>query len=395
MDFGFTEEQEKFREEVRQLLTEEKTRSKEEKLPISVFAPQLWAKMAERGWTGIFAPEEYGGLGRSVLDFGILIEALHEFAAPEIIRTWTEINGYVLSSLVMHSSEELKKKFLIPMCKGEIRSSICWTEPDGGADGGMHKTRAVDKGDYFLVNGTKIYNESHRCNCTELIAVTDPHAPRGQGHSMFMVDLSTPGISMKPLWMTWGLRRDEVVFEDVKVPKENLVGGLNKAWDLWYQDEQKFEWSILGNVALLKRDFDEFVRQISEIRHEGRLLSEIPANRIMLAEIASELEIGRLLYYQAWTSKSDDGFSPDLGAAAITKIYTSEHLWQRMYATMVEIIGQYGVLNFSLESRKWPGVRLGLPASFEFGPALALGGMPTEIQRNVISSVRLGLPSQK
>ncbi len=393
MDFGFTEEQKKMREELRQFLVEEKARAKEEKLPSSTFASQLWSKMAQKGWTGIFIPEEYGGMGRSPLDFGIFEEALHYYGSPEIVRTWFDINGFVLAPIVMYGSPEAKKKFLTAACRGEIRSSICWTEPDGGADGGMHTTRAIDKGDYFLVNGTKIYNESHRCNYTQLVAKTDPDAPRGRGHSIFMVDLSSQGITINPIWMMWGLRRDEVVFEDVKVPKDNLIGELNKGWDYWYQDSQKFEWTILANVGLLQKDFDNFINLIKDVRLDGKRLTEIPFNRSMLAEIAMELETGRALYYQAWASKSKDGFSPDLSAAAIAKVFVSEHLWQRMYGTMMEILGQYGGLNFSPESSKFPGVRLGLPASYEFGPALSLGGTPTEIQKNIIASMRLNLPS--
>lgn len=391
MNFGFSEEMEEMREELRQLLTEEKARSRKQGLSVTEFGSQLWSKMAQRGWLGIFAPPEVGGLGRSPLEFGVFLEALHYFGAPEIVRTLFDINSYIMATLLVHGSPELKKRFVTLMCRGEIKSSITWTEPDGGADGGMHTARAEDKGSYFLVNGTKIYNESHRCNYTCLVIKTNPHAPRGQGHSMFMVDLSSPGISINPLWMVWGLRRDEVVFDDVKVPKENLIGEKDKGWDYWHIAAQCYEWSILGNTGLLQRDFEAFIRDIKEMHDHGKLVVQLPATRAMLAEIALELEIGRSLYYRAWTSAQ--GLLPDLTAAAMTKLYTTEHLWQRMYGMMLDITGQYGALMPSPTATKWPSVRLGLPLSYEFGPALAVGGMPTEIQKNVIASMGLGLPS--
>ncbi len=391
MNFSYNEDQESMRQELQQFLDEEKRRAKTQGMSTSEFGPHLWGEMAQRGWLGIFAPREYGGLGRSPLDFGIFLEALHSFGAPEIVRTWFDINSYIMATLLIHGSHDIKQSFVLPMCEGKIRSSIAWTEPDGGSDGGMHTSRAEDKGSHFLVNGTKIYNESHRCNYTCLVVKTNSSVPRGQGHSMFMVDLSSPGITMNPLWTMWGLRRDEVVFEDVKVPKASLIGKEGEGWDYWYNTAQTYEWSILGNTGLLRRDFEAFVKEIRGMDYRGKSIVKLPTTRYVLAEIALELEIGRLLYYRAW--ESSRGLLPDLVSAAMTKVYTTECLWQRMYARLLDIIGEYGELMPSPATRKWSIARLGLPVSYEFGPALAVGGMPTEIQRNVIASIGLGLPS--
>lgn len=390
MDFGFTEEQEKMRQEIRRIVTEEKAQAKAQGISTDEFAARVYSKITQRGWIGMFVPPEYGGLGRTPLDYGVYLEMLHYVGAPEIVRTWSDINVIVIGALVAYGSHEVKKNILSRMCKGEIKSSVCWTEPDGGADGGAHKSRAVESGDYFIVNATKIYNESHRCNYGFCTVKTDPDAPRGKGHTTFMIDLSSPGITMSPLWMMWGLRRDETVFENVKVPKANMVGGKGQGWEVWYGASQCFEWTMLGNTGLLKRDFEGFVNEIKGISYQGRKLTDSVTTRGMLAEIALELELGRLLYYRAWSSA--EGVLPDLALASMAKAYTVE-LWERMYSMMIDILGQYGQLNLSPAARKWPGVRLGIPTSYEFGPALALGGMPTEIQRNTIARLKLGLPS--
>lgn len=390
MDFSFTEEQEKMRGEIRRIVAEEKAQAKAKGITTTEFADRVYSRIIEQGLIGLFVPRECGGLGRTPLDYGIYLEILHYVGAPEIVRTWSDINAIVMGALVTYGSHEVKKNVLTRICKGEIKSSVTWTEPDGGADGGAHKSRAVESGDYFIINATKIYNESHRCNYTFCMVKTDPDAPRGKGHTAFMIDLSSPGITMRPLWMMWGLRRDEVVFDNVKVPKVNMVGEKDQGWKVWYEGSQCLEWTLLGNTGLLKRDFENFVTEIKGISHQGKPLTDSVTTRSMLAEIALELELGRLLYYRAWSSA--EGVLPDLGLASMAKVYTVE-LWERMYTVMIDILGQYGQIGLSPEARKWPGVRLSLPTSYEFGPALALGGMPTEIQRNTVASLKLRLPS--
>jgi len=387
MELAFTKEQQQLRHEISDFINEEKRLSAERNLPMETFSSELYTKLAMKGWVGMFVPKEYGGAGCSFIEWAIFLEELHYVGTPELVRTGMDLMSGVGNFLLL-GGHNVRQKFLPGMCKGEIKSSICSTEPDSGSDLGSFKTRALDEGDFFIVNGTKIYNESHRATHTCALVVTAPEAPVEKRLSVLMIDLSNPGISIRPLWMMWGLRRDEVVFENVKVPKENLIGGKNEGWEK-IREAFLGEWATLGNVGLLRRDFERF-KELAKGLHYGRKrISDLAVVRHRLIELSVELEIGRLLYYRA--SWLRDMHKPMVLAAAMTKVFTTE-LWVRLYGVMTEMAGQYGQLQGAEAAKRLPLVRLGLPGSYEFSTSLTVGGWPNEILRDVIAQNGLGLP---
>ena len=389
MEFGFTKEQEEFRKEISDFISEEKSLSREKKLTTEKFANEMYQKMADKGWLGICIPKEYDGQGRSLFDMAILFEEFSYQGAPELVRTWMEINfGLVIPVILGYGSKDLKKRFLPLVCNGELKFSITSSEPNAGSDIAGIETRAVDKGDHFIVNGTKIWNESHRCNYTCAYVRTDTGAPREEGLSSLLIDLKSPGISINPIWMHWGLRRDEVVFEDVKVPKENLVGEINRGWDA-ISDGVVAEWSMIANSGLFRRDFDRFIGMLKGMKHQGQPISKIPSVRHKLAELAMEIETARLLYYQSWWKRSEG--LPALVEAAMSKVFVMD-LWERIYNDLIDMLGQYGQLEWSRDTKRWPILKLALTTQYKFGPALAIGGWPSEVQRSVIAQLRLDLP---
>jgi len=385
----FTEGEAGLRDEIRQFISSEKRMSRESGLSSEAFISQLYTKIAEKRWLGMFAPREYGGAGRSLIDWAIFMEELAYSGAPEVLRTGVDMVSLIGSGLILpYGSHELKKKFLPGMSAGEIKVSIGSTEPDTGVDVNIFKTRAIDKGDCFVVNGVKVYNEAHRSDYICLILQTAAEAPLEKKVSVLMLDLTSPGVSIRPLWMMWGLRRDEVVFENVKVPKENLVGQKNEGWGM-VTDSFAAEWGTLANVGLLLRDLERFKELLRDTRYGGKAIIDLASVRHILVELALELEIGRLLYYRTWWLR--DTGRPNSVAAAMSKIHTTE-LWLRLYGRMTELAGQYGQLEGSEAARRWPIARLGLPGSYEFSPSLTIGGWPTEQQRDHIAQVGLGLP---
>ena len=389
MEFGFSKEQNQFRREISEFIRQEKALGKERRLTTQEFSEKMYEKMGHKGWLGLYVPKEFGGQDCSLIDTAILFEELSYQGAPEVVRTWMEVNfGLVIPIILNHASVELKKRFLPSVCSGELKFSMCSTEPNAGSDIAGVETRAIEDGDHFIVNGTKIYNESHRCNYTCAFVRTDPKAPKEEGLGVLIIDLKSPGIAINPIWMHWGLRRDEVVFEDVKVPRANLVGEKNRGWDA-INSAIAPEWSTIANPGLFRRDFDRFIHMLRGMRFEGKPMNEIVTVRHKLADLAMEIETSRLLYYQAWW-KRNEGL-PALVEAAMAKVYTMD-LWERLYNELIDILGQYGQLEWSKATERWPILRLALSTQYKFAPALAVGGWPSEMQRNVIAQVGMGLP---
>ena len=384
----FTQEEENFRQEIRRFITSEKKSSKARGLPSDVFVSELYAKMTEKGWTGMFIPKEYGGTGRKETDWAILIEELAYSGAPEILRTALDMISFIGGGLMIPcGSPEVKRKFLPGLCTGDITVSIGSTEPATGLDMDLFTTRAVDKGDHFIVNGVKIYNEAHRSNHLCVILQTAPEAKSVEHKmSVIMVDLASPGVSVRPLWMMWGLRRDEVVLDNVKVPKENLIGPKDGMYQ-YVVEALSAEWGTLSNVGTLRRDYERFI-ELLKATGGSRLLSAMPGIRNQLAELEMELEIGRLLFYKTWWLREQR--KPAGVTGAMAKIHVTE-LWPKLYGVLTEIAGQSARLEGLEAAMKWPMARLGLTYSYEFSPSLTIGGGPTETQRDYVAQQGFGL----
>jgi alkylation response protein AidB-like acyl-CoA dehydrogenase len=234
MDFKFTEEQEILRKSVRDFMDKECPREYIRELDEKEEFPSgLYKKMAELGWFGLPFSEEYGGSNCGAVDFIIIGE--------ELCRLSYEIGaGYGMPifnalTLVHHGTEEQKKKYIPRVINGEIMWSICLTEPNAGSDVASLVTSAVPKGDEFIVNGQKVFITGADVADIMTIALrTDKDLPRHKGISMFLLDPKSPGISIRVI-KTLGRRiihPTEIFFDDVKVPKENLIGELNGGWNV-------------------------------------------------------------------------------------------------------------------------------------------------------------------
>jgi alkylation response protein AidB-like acyl-CoA dehydrogenase len=191
----------------------------------------LWQKrMHAAGWVGISWPREYGGRGADVMQQVIFDEEYFRARAP-VLPTASALN--LLGPTLMHWGSEAQKRRHLPRI---LAADELWcqgySEPGGGADPASLRTRAVDRGDHFLVNGQKVWTSgAHYADWCFLLTRTDPEAPKHHGISYLLVDMKTPGISVRPLVLLNGHRHfNEVFFDDVAVPKGNLVGPLNQGW---------------------------------------------------------------------------------------------------------------------------------------------------------------------
>jgi acyl-CoA dehydrogenase len=194
---------------------------------------RLWlGRMAGRGWTVPTWPSEYGGGGLSPEEAKILKQELKRIAArPALLSFGIWMLG---PALLKYGSEAQKKEYLPKIARGEIRWCQGYSEPNAGSDLASLQTRAEDKGDHFLVNGQKVWTSyADKSDWIFCLVRTDPKAPKHEGISFLLFDMASPGVSTKPIQLISGSSPFcETFFDDVKVPKENLVGELNKGWGI-------------------------------------------------------------------------------------------------------------------------------------------------------------------
>jgi alkylation response protein AidB-like acyl-CoA dehydrogenase len=383
MDFGFSKEEEAFRREVREFLRREVTPEVREEADSGIgWGPHIWELVRKLGARGLLTPtwpKEYGGLGLPSLYRFIVHEEL-DYAEALPHEALTVGAGVAGPTIMLYGSAEQKKEYLPRIARGEIEFALGYTEPEAGSDLASLQLRAEERGDHFVFNGQKVFNT--RCHFAQyhwIAARTDVNVPKHRGISLFIVDLSSPGITLRPLWGIDGTRTNEVFYDNVAVPRGNLVGEKNKGF---YYTVTALEFERVLSVGRLSRTFEElvlYVNQSAALRSD-RLV------RQKVAQLATEIEVAKLFVYRlAWlqTKRTVANYE-----AAASKLFSSE-LSQRMAATGVEIMGLLGLLQ--KESGKAP-----LEGKFEYLVRETLlntiAGGTSEVMRNIIATRGLNLP---
>src|SRR5262247_570279 len=212
MDFALTPEQQAFRAEIRAFLAQEVTSTHEDGW-ITGYSPEFSRKLGARGWIGLTWPQKYGGGEKSYLDRVILTEELLRAGAP-VAAHWLG-DRQVGPALLAYGSEEQKAEILPPLTRGEIVFCLGMSEPGSGSDLASLRTKAVEEGDDFLLTGQKIWTSfAHIADYAYLVARTDANAPKHKGISEFLVDMKTPGITVRPLVDITGEHHFNEVFFD-------------------------------------------------------------------------------------------------------------------------------------------------------------------------------------
>jgi alkylation response protein AidB-like acyl-CoA dehydrogenase len=320
---------------------------------------------------------------------GIFLDELN-VGAPEPVWTASLILGIAAPMILHHGSEADKKKWLPPMAQGKMRVAVGCTEPDAGSDVANVQTRAVEDGNDFIVNGTKLYNDAYKYHYLISSVRTETKGPKEEGVSVLMIDLNAPGVTISPMWTMWGFRRNEVALEDVRVPKKNIIGEKNKGYEASFHTARNAEWPHMGSPTEIKGSFNTIVDYVKQATHKGKPLSEMPSLRHQLAELALELELAELIYYRAlWLEEQG---LPSAAAGAMTKLYTAQ-LHYRIHNAMIDVTGQFGQLARarSGEGRRLAPMRGLSPIMFQYGAAQTIAGWSAEMQRNRIAA-GLGLP---
>lgn len=380
MEFALTAQQEAFRKEIRDFLTQEvsATAATEDGWIVG-YSPEFSRKLGARGWIGVTWPKKYGGQERSYLDRLVLTEELLRAGAP-VAAHWLG-DRQVGPALLAYGSEEQKLELLPRVTKGEIVFCLGMSEPGAGSDLASLRTKAIDEGDHFILNGQKIWTSfAHVADYAYLVARTDLNAPKHKGISEFLVDMKTPGVTVRPLVDITGEHHfNEVFFDNAKVEKRWMIGEKNRGW---YQIASQLDYERSGIERLLS-NYPLFRDTVKYAQETG--LAKDPLVRNQLAQMQIELDMGRFMVYKvAWLLTQ--GQVPN-HEAAMAKCFCTE-VEQRIAQTVCTLLGDYSVL---LPGS--PAARLAGRAAREYlyAPAYTIQGGTSNVLRNIMAIRGLGL----
>jgi len=398
MDFTFSEREEAFRKEVEDFVDRELPADWVEKCiywpagygtlaqfePVSPQVEQFTRRLAERGWLTISWPKEYGGAGLGYIEQAIFHERMSYYRAPagEIA---TRIGG---PTIMLFGNEEMKREWLPRIARGEVRFWLAYSEPNAGSDLSAIQTRATEDGDDLIINGQKIWGTAaHVAHYAWMIVRTDPAAPPHKGISLVIVDNASPGVTIRPMINICGFHSfNEVFFDNVRVPKKNIVGEMSKGWH-YLMVALDFE-RLAVPIGGFRRTFEEIVQFSRETNQNGRTLSQQPLVRNKLADIAIQIEIAYMIFWQtAWML--DRNLVPNI-EASLLKLFTTE-LSQKLANTAMQVMGHYGELE---GTSKWSSLCGRVCLGYLDCISALVGAGTSEIQRNIIAMRGLGLPAK-
>jgi len=389
MDFAFSPEMEAFRKEVAEFLEKEGPKDWDEK-KVTFFdssSQENWIqtyrtmarKLGAKGWLSLHWPVEYGGKGLSPFYRLILREELSRHHSPGYDSIGA---GIVAPALLLKGTEEQKRRHLPGIASGEVIWCETLSEPGHGSDLAAIETFAREEGDYYVVNGQKIWTTNgHFADWNFLVARTDREVtPKYRGLTAFLVDMKTPGITVNPIINMAGHHDfNEVFFDDVRIPKENIVGGKNQGF---YVVMSLLDYERTCDTAYAVAA--TYLEDLAQYGKEHGLFT--PSLRHRLAELRVECEVARLLHYQV-TWMQSQGRVPNY-ESAMSKLFSFE-LHQRVAEFGMQLLGEYSLL---AENSPLAPIYGRIPSVYlrSFGHSLEQG--TSEIDRDVIAQRGLGLP---
>ncbi len=390
MDFGWSDREQEFRGQVREFVgsrwsgqttddaegddTEAAQRTREYERALN-----------ERGWLTMAWPKEYGGLGAPHFDQLIFAEESSAVGAP-LGGQSVQMVGPLL---MIHGTDEQKSEHLPRISSAEAMWCQGFSEPGSGSDLASLRTRAVRDGDEYVINGQKIWTSGARhADWIHVLTRTDPDAPKHRGITYFMLDMKTPGVSVRPLVQMHGAANfNETFFEDVRVPAGNMIGEENRGWYA-ATTTLDFERSGVQRFANAKREIDKLIAYAKQpdSRAPGVRITDEPMARAALAQQYVETEVARFLSYRvAWMQSQS--LVPNY-EASMSKVFSTEFT-QRTARVALNMLGLAGALKPASPYAKLEG---GFCQMYMSSVARTIGAGTSEIQRNIIATRGLGLP---
>ena len=306
---------------------------------------KIWKKAADLGFIGVHFPEEYSGQGLGVLESILIAE---EFCSRDSsIGAALILASFATECILRFGSDELKEKFLPPVAEGKMLSGGCFTEPDHGSDITFMDTSAVKEGDEWVINGTKTFiSNGGLASFYSVLCQTDPDSkPSYRGMSLILVEADREGVSATDVGEKMGIRMmptAEVVFKDVRVPASNLIGEEGRGF---YQVLEFFDESriLVAAQALgtAQGAFDRALAYVKQREQFGKKIAQFQVTQHKLADMATKIELARLITYKAaW---SFDQGNMDVKLTSMAKMYAAR-VAVEVADEAIQLLGGYGYM---------------------------------------------------
>ena len=306
------------------------------------FPEETWHKLAEMGLMGVPFEEKYGGAGLSYLTYIGVCEELARYCGTTsvMVSAHTSLCSWPISEF---GTEEQKQKYLVPLATGEKLGAFGLTEPGAGTDAAGQKTTAVDMGDHWLLNGSKCFITNGSYADTYVVFAMTDKEKGNHGISAFIVEKGMPGFSFGTKEKKMGIRGSatyELIFEDVKLPKENLLGEVNKGFKIAMATLDGGRIGIGAQaLGLAQGAIDECLAYVKERKQFGKRIAEFQNTQFELADMQTKVDAARLLIYRAAQAKQDH--EPYGHLAAMGKLFASE-VASDVTRRCVQLFGGYG-----------------------------------------------------
>lgn len=378
IDFDLTEEQRLLQQSVREFAAAEIAPGAAERDEKGAFPHDLIPKMAALKLMGIAIPEEYGGAGLGAMEVAIVLEEIARFDGATALIVASH-NSLCTTHIYRFGNEAQRRRYAAPLARGEKLGAWALTEPGSGSDAADMRTTAVQEGDHWTINGGKLFiTQGSTAGTYVVMAATEPDK-KGNGVSAFIVDRGTPGLAIGKVENKLGVRASDTAalhFENLRVPRENLLGALNHGFQdvLEILDGGRIGIGAMA-VGLARAALEDSVKYAKERRQFGHPIADFQAIQSKLSDMATEIEAARLMVYRAALLKdSGEEFKT---AASEAKLFASEAA-MRATTQAIQIHGGSGYL------KDYPVERY-----FRDAKLCEIGEGTSEIQRRVIAKTLL------
>lgn len=381
MEFGFTEEQRMLRDSVKRFMKQECTRdyirecSEKDRFPI-----ELYDKMVKQGWMGIPFPEKYGGAGMGPLELAIFLEEASYgwYGAGTSYFTSVVLGGY---NILTYGAEWQRDRFLPLLINGKCKFAFALSEPNVGSDAAAVELFGATEGDHYVLNGTKMFiTNAHVADYLVTVTRTKRDVQKKhEGITIFLVDAKSPGIEIRPLKQLGrtATHTNEVIYQDVRVPKENAMGEINQGWGNLNKGLGIERLSVAMMYTGTGQAIIDYAMDYAKQRIQfGQPICKFQAIQHKFADMQIKVDASRLLAYRvAWMLKEGMSCFKEM---SIAKLYASETIFT-VANEGVQIMGGYGVMKEYDMELFFRDSRIGM-----------IGAGSSEIQRTIIAK-QMGL----